>query len=498
MAPSKTTPNYSYYANGQLIRLPFATRASGASATYRRSSHAARRGFTASKAVPKAQMLYAVQQTMRSQRKRLCGSFPRFHDLSEGSALTAATLSGSMVVPTETMIIETRSATDVNWARRRYGMELVQEGRHGKLLLAAPEGGTTGVQMVFDAARTAHQRSSVASAQPNFLRAIDRPAPARAGRSNTWNLDNNGQPGLPGADVHAEAAWTISQGEAQVRVAILDEGVDSLHPHLRDVIVAEGDFVDANDHARPDGNDAHGTACAGIVASQHSSIGGLAPGVSLVSARIAKSDAQGYWIFDDFDTADAIDWCWDEAEADVLSNSWGGGPASDAIIRAFTRATNLGRRGKGAVVVIAAGNSGIPVDFPGDLPNVLTVGASNQWDERKTRTSLDKENFWASNFGPGLDLMAPGVKIPTTDIRGARGYSSTLFTNNFNGTSSACPHVAAAAALILSVNPGLQESEVRQLIASTADNIGGGNAWNPETGHGRLNAYRALWAARRV
>ena len=65
------------------------------------------------------------------------------------------------------------------------------------------------------------------------------------------------------------------------------------------------------------------------------------------------------------------------------------------------------------------------------------------------------------------------MSISTTDIRGARGYSNTLHTGSFNGTSSATPHVAAAAALILSVNPKLKESDVRRIINETADpNIG--------------------------
>ena len=156
-----------------------------------------------------------------------------------------------------------------------------------------------------------------------------------------------------------------------------------------------------------------------------------------------------------------------------------------------------GRNGKGAVVVVAAGNDQRLVDFPGNLPNVLTVGASNQWDRRKTKTSRDGEYWWGSNYGPGLDIMAPGVKIPTTDIRGARGYDSTLVTPNFNGTSSACPHVAAAAGLILSIKPDLTEARIREVINETADPLASSQGWDRLTGNGRLNTYRALRAARR-
>ncbi|MGH9271803.1 MAG: S8 family serine peptidase, partial [Ilumatobacteraceae bacterium] len=241
----------------------------------------------------------------------------------------------------------------------------------------------------------------------------------------------------------------------------------------------------------------HGTACAGIIASRGKKVTGLAHGVSLVAARIAKGDGGQGWIFDDFNTADAIDWCWDDARADVLSNSWGGGPPVDVITNAFRRARTDGRQGKGAVVVVAAGNSQMDVSYPGNLPDILTVGASNEWDRRKTKTSQDGENWWGSNFGTGLDLMAPGVHILTTDISGARGYTGGL-TATFNGTSSATPFVAAAAGLLLSARPGLGEADVRRHLVATADRMFLGNGGpDANSGAGRLNAFNALRAARR-
>ena len=151
------------------------------------------------------------------------------------------------------------------------------------------------------------------------------------------------------------------------------------------------------------------------------------------------------------------------------------------------------------MLVIAAGNDArSSVSYPGNLPNTLTVGASNQWDKRKTTTSQDGETWWGSNWGQGLDLMAPGVAIRTTDIHGARGYSTTNTTDRFNGTSSATPFVAAAAALVLSASPQLTESQVRSVLRSTADPVSATSGWDRFTGHGRLNAYMAVWASRRL
>lgn len=499
MARTKSSNPYTYYSGGQTHSIKFA-RLGAESAAYRPMAKSKRFGIRSRKKEPIRDSRSAVTTTLRAQRKRLCGDFPRFHDMSETDTLAAPAGNDTMIIPTETMIVEVGRRSELSWLRNDFGMTVIQEGRRGKCLLQAAEGGREGVRMVFEASRAAYTRISTRVAHPNFLRVVRRPAPATGSSTYFWNLDNQetGNKGIPGADVHALAAWTITEGDSDIRVAVLDEGVDSTHPYLKDAIVDEADFVDGNSTGRPSGDDAHGTACAGIVGSRHRKYRGLAPGVSLIGVRIAKSDNQGFWIFDDFDTADAIDWSWDDARADVLSNSWGGGPPSDAITRAFERARTRGRDGKGSVVVVAAGNDQRLVDFPGNLPNVLTVGASNQWDKRKTRTSADGEYWWGSNYGPGLDVMAPGVKIPTTDIRGGRGYDSTLVTPNFNGTSSACPHVAAAAAMILSIKPGAAEAQVREAINQSADPLVSSLGWDRLTGHGRLNTYEALRIARRT
>jgi thermitase len=148
--------------------------------------------------------------------------------------------------------------------------------------------------------------------------------------------------------------------------------------------------------------------------------------------------------------------------------------------------------------VCAAGNEDGPVCFPGTLDTVLTVRASNQWDERKSPKTRDGERTWGSNYGPELDVVAPGVAIPTTDINGARGYAQNNFTGTFNGTSSATPHVAAVAALILSLRTDLKEAQVREAITVSADVINATGAWDKFTGHGRLNAFAALRLAPRV
>ncbi len=383
---------------------------------------------------------------------------------------------GDVTILTTTLIVEGARTGDLK-AAMNDGARLIHEGYDGKALLAVDRIEDVGRICALLIAR------DVGSVSPNFLRRF-----ARTPRSLTVRAWAHSK-------LRLAAAWKVTKGRPTIRVAVLDEGVDTTHPALAAAVVGQRDFIgDKGDSALPDGDDAHGTACAGIIVSRGREALGIAPRCSLLTARIAMDDGSGHWVFDDYATADAIDWCWRQG-ADVLSNSWGGGAPSDAISRAFGRARTQGRGGKGSVVCIAAGNDQTLIDFPGNLPGYITVGATNPADERKTRTSSDGENWWGSNYGPTLWLMAPGVFIPTTDISGPRGYETGDYTATFNGTSSAAPHVAGAAALMLSANPNLSSSDVRRLLRDTARPIEGQKRWARELGHGRLDIGAAVAAA---
>jgi len=306
--------------------------------------------------------------------------------------------------------------------------------------------------------------------------------------------------------LQAIAATAEVAPRPDIVVAILDEGVDTTHPDLGGVTRGY-DGTDDDEFQEPKGNDAHGTACAGIVgATANNAIGirGVAAGCSMFAVRIAHSDNTGKnWVTTNEWIARSINWSWANG-ADVLSNSWGGGSPSNQISRAFDRARAQGRGGLGSVIVIAAGNDDSPVDFPGNLSNVLTVAASNQDDQPKTKTSSDGETWWGSNHGPEVDVAAPGVRIATTDISGERGYNRSTnagdYVLDFNGTSSACPQAAAVCALVLSANPTLSEAEVRTILRETADKVGSvtydANGHHERMGQGRVNALQAVRRAR--
>ncbi|MEM7758956.1 MAG: S8 family serine peptidase [Cyanobacteria bacterium P01_A01_bin.40] len=303
----------------------------------------------------------------------------------------------------------------------------------------------------------------------------------------------------------AEEAWLLQTGDSNIKIAILDEGVETEHEDLADVVIGSYDGTQDDTFQEPNSWDGHGTACAGLAAAIHGNdlgIKGIGGGCSLQAVRIAYSPRPGAnWVTRDSWIRRSIDWSWQNG-ADILSNSWGGGLASTEIINAFERARTQGRDGKGCIVAIAAGNDSGPVSFPGTLDNVLTVSASNEYDEPKTKTSRDGETWWGSNFGSEVDVAAPGVHNYTTDISGGAGYNTDADGNYyeiFNGTSSATPIVAGAAGLILSANPALTEAEVRQIICDTADKVGGveydANGHNDQMGYGRLNVLNAVKAA---
>jgi subtilisin-like proprotein convertase family protein/subtilisin family serine protease len=368
--------------------------------------------------------------------------------------------------------------------------------------------------------------------------------------SEQWHLHHTGGPFLS-ADSHIDAvrAWDLTRGERSVVVAVADDSCDVNHSDFQ----AQGKIISPRDLAGLDfeplpenEDDNHGTACCGVAVAEENGAGavGVAPGCALMPIRTSG-------FLDDSSIEDLFGWAADHG-ASVVSCSWGPAainfPLSLRQRNALHRAATLGRNGKGCVIIFASGNANRPVDGTVNergWPNNLLNGPTRWLDGFAAHedviavaacTSQARKSAY-SNWGRQISVCAPsnnahpGTSLPnvgptrtyprittpivgrgivTTDRVGPSGYSSTDYTFDFGGTSSACPTVAGVAALVLSANPDLTAREVREIMESTADKItdpgqdpqleqslgsydqNGHSQW---FGYGKVNAFRAVTEA---
>lgn len=325
--------------------------------------------------------------------------------------------------------------------------------------------------------------------------------------TNQWGLNNTGQnSGTIGIDINYCQARQITTGNQNVIVAVLDQGVELNHPDLTNMHPTSFDTESGTSPSQVLGD--HGTACAGIIgAASNNSLGvtGIAPSCRIMSI----SNSLGGTPNSRQRRADGFNFA-SQNGASVISNSWGSAVQYQIIDDAINNALTQGRNGLGCVVVFSSGNDNGAVSYPANSNNnIIVVGAISPCGQRKSPSSCDGEG-WGGNFGVQLDIMAPGVLIPTTDRQGTNGYNTDIgvagnYTQSFNGTSAACPHVAAISALILSVNPNLTQLQVANIIESTAQKVGGYNyqtttgrpngTWNNEMGYGLVDAFASVQAA---
>lgn len=298
--------------------------------------------------------------------------------------------------------------------------------------------------------------------------------------------------------INAPNGWPITKGDVGVVVAVLDQGVELLHPDLNVWPISYSTITHTNDGS-PVGN--HGTPCAGIIsAKMDNSLGvaGLAPDCPVMA--IATN-------FADTEVAEGLFYAADNG-ARVVSMSFGVYPSwmiwNFAIIEAALQYCHE----RNVCLIAATGNENQAISrFPATDPRTLGIGGSNRDDKRKSVGDTSIEPWWGACYGPDLDVIAPCLEIPTTDRLGGAGYTATDYTMRFNGTSSATPHVAALSGLILSLCPKLTNSEVYQIIGETCDKISPAayaylgtagkpfGTWNNEVGYGRINVERALLVA---
>ncbi|GGI02609.1 S8 family serine peptidase [Egicoccus halophilus] len=244
-------------------------------------------------------------------------------------------------------------------------------------------------------------------------------------------------------------AWAHTTGAADVVIAVLDTGVDGGHPDLAEKLLPGYDAV----ARRPGGNvdvNGHGTHVAGIAAAAANNATGIAGACwrcRILPVRVL--DDAGYGT--DVDIAAGIKWAVDRG-AHVINLSLGGPHTTSTLEAGVAYAVSRGR-----IVVAAAGNESIDASHyhPANSPGVLSVAATSADDP--TRRAV------YSNFGPTIDLAAPGSHYstyPTAKI--AAGYAT------LQGTSMATPQVAGVAGLARALDPGLSGAAFTDAAVATA------------------------------
>jgi thermitase len=332
-------------------------------------------------------------------------------------------------------------------------------------------------------------RADVAYAEPNYVRRTDVATPNDAYYGSQW--------GFPA--VHAQAAWGIYPGAYLPvgdppngkQIAVVDTGVDSLHPDLAlNVDTADGatctSFTGVCTSSTGMDDNGHGTHVAGIAAARTNNLTGVA-GLSfnspIIPVKVLDSTGQGT----DAGVAAGINWAVSKG-AKVINLSLGGYGYSTTLCTSVANAVS-----SGVVVVAAAGNDGVsdPL-YPSACPGAIGVAAT-----ASDNTSPDWSN-WGS---PNVFISGPGVSIYSTYLQ--QTYAL------LDGTSMATPFVSAVAALLIGHLPTSSPADVKYVLASTAQKVGasfypplsygtdpygtcGSCTWHPYYGYGLVDAQAAL------
>lgn len=310
--------------------------------------------------------------------------------------------------------------------------------------------------------------------------------------------------------INAPTAWDlIPPDQEDIILAVIDTGIDYLHPDLDDIIFKNDgeigidfngndkssnnidddqngfiddyygwDFVDKQDifpaeiendftvwDNNPMDEHGHGTNISGIIAAEHNNIGiaGANPNVKILNLRAFDKNGTG----EEDDAASAIIYAV-KMGAKIINMSWGDSQYSNLLKDVIQYAYE-----NGVVLVASSGNNSTDTPhYPSGFSNVISVGSIQ---ENGARSSF-------SNYGSSLDLVAPGSQIITTRLNGSYQFVS--------GTSASAPFVSAAAALLKTSNEfGIEE--IKQILKSTSTDLGE-NGWDEFFGAGNLNMEKAL------
>ncbi|MFH1366366.1 MAG: S8 family serine peptidase [Patescibacteria group bacterium] len=267
-------------------------------------------------------------------------------------------------------------------------------------------------------------------------------------------------------------------GDSSVIVAVIDTGVAyenyGTFIKARDLentnFVAGYDFVESDSH--PNDDDGHGTSVAEIIAASTNNayaISGISFNISIMPVRVIKHNATTTAAV----VAQGIDFARTNG-ADVINLSLGGETSSEILYTAIKAASEAG-----IIIVASTGNdSNDRIYYPAAYPEVIAVGATKQTDEISA----------FSNYGPGLDLVAPGENI-LAEYCYNPPICSSFHLVSIAGTSQAAPHVTAAVALLLSA--GFDANKTEASLFNSAKDLGTAG-YDTTFGYGLLDIQAAF------
>jgi len=271
--------------------------------------------------------------------------------------------------------------------------------------------------------------------------------------------------------IKAQQAWDLTLGNSAIKVAVVDDAVQTTHPDLVNVCIAGRDVSDNDNNPNPpNATFDHGTHVAGIIGAQTNNGVGIASigfGISIIPVK-ATNEAE--FVTDGYE---GVTWAINNG-ADVINMSWGSSEGSQT----GQNIMNAGNAA-GVVLVAAAGNDNVSSTFfPAGFNFVISVASTSSSDA--------KSSF--SNYGSWIDISAPGSAIRST-VPG-NGYDLK------SGTSMASPLVAGLCGLMLSANPNYTPAQILTCLQESSDNINAQNSnYIGQLGGGRINAEASIICA---
>lgn len=329
------------------------------------------------------------------------------------------------------------------------GMRMMDAHEPGKLIKIDIERSLGSVELLANLLQNANVEYVVKNEQLTLINPVHEESVSRL--KEQWHVDN----------INLEEAWSIAgnKGSSNVKVAVIDTGVDYRHESLKDNMIPGYDYNQNDSDPMDDTgmqNPGHGTHCAGILGatglSPNGVIGG-SPLVSIMPLRFLGANGSGDFMAAVKSIDHAI-----ENGIQIMSNSWGAKVSKSQVaplLEAIDRAEKAG-----VIFIAAAGNDGASNDRVSFYPtnarnkNMISVAASDQNNAKASFSNYGKHH---------VDIAAPGVDI-----------MSTLPGNKYktlSGTSMATPLISGVVAFLKAQEPTLTGEQVLALMQDTADAV---------------------------